>query len=191
MLDHIECGTGGFCFRRVWLGGFLDAFAEITKAHAVCADMGKVRAVCVADGKLAEDIIEDRSRILDRVVTLHQSCRLKAGEGEGFNELVQRHAVLQRQGNGDGEVVHHRAEGCALFVHIDKDFAQATVFVFARPQIDLVATDHGLLRVALAAMRQLFAFALCDLLDDHFFNNALGDRFGTHGRRTIRANCFL
>ena len=64
-----------------------------------------------------------------------------------------------------------RAERRAFLVHVDEDLAEAAVVVFAGAQIDLVAADHGLLGVALAAVRQLLALAqhgdaLDDLLDD-------------------------
>ena len=64
-----------------------------------------------------------------------------------------------------------RAEGGAFLVHVDEDLAEPAVVVFAGAQIDLVAADDGLLRVALAAVGQLLALAqhgdaLDDLLDD-------------------------
>ena len=79
---------------------------------------------------------------------------------------------------GDGEIVHHGAEGGAFLVHVDEDLAEAPVLVFAGAQIDLVAADDRLLGVALAAVRQLLALA--DALDD-----ALDDLFG-HRRRAGR-----
>ena len=96
---------------------------------------------------------------LDRVVALHEAGRLEAGEGEGLDIFLERHAVLQAERDGDGEVVHQRAEGGAFLVHVDEDLAEPAVVVFAGAQIDLVAADDGLLGVALAAVGQLLALA--------------------------------
>ena len=56
-------------------------------------------------------------------------------------------------------------------MHVDEDLAERAVLELAGPEIDLVAADDGLLRVAAPPMRQAPALALAnDLLDD-----ALGD----------------
>ena len=69
-------------------------------------------------------------------------------------------------------------------MHVDEDLADTTVLVFAGPQIDLVAADDRLLRIALAALRQPFAarphFALDDALHD-----PLGNDRRTSGRRQV------
>ena len=88
------------------------------------------------------------------VVALDQALGLEAGEGEGVDELVQRHAVLQAHRDGDGEAVHNAAEGAAFLVHVDEDFAERAVLVFAGAQIDLVAADDGLLGIAAPPVRQ-------------------------------------
>ena len=121
--------------------------------------MGEVVAAEIGDGELAEDVVEDRRRVLDRLVALHEAGRLEAGEGEGLDILLERHAVLQAERDGDGEVVHQRAEGGAFLVHVDEDLAEAAVVVLAGAQVDLVAADDGLLRVALAPVGQLLALA--------------------------------
>src|SRR3546814_19281139 len=77
-------------------------------------------------------------------------------------------SVLQADRDGDGEVVHQAAEGGAFLVHVQEDLAEFAVLVLAGAQIDLVAADGGLLRIALAAMGQ--ALALGATLD-----NALAD----------------
>jgi hypothetical protein len=96
--------------------------------------------------------------------------------------FLQRHAVLQADGNRDGEVVHQAAEGGALLVHVDEDLADPAVLVLAGAQVDLVAADDGFLGVALAALRQPVAFVrtLHDSLDD-----PLGDDLGAFGRRRL------
>jgi hypothetical protein len=85
---------------------------------------GRGRAAEIGDGQLAEHVVEDRGGVLDRVVALHHAGRLEAGEGEGLDIFLQRHAVLQAERDGDGEVVHHRAEGGAFLVHVDEDLAE-------------------------------------------------------------------
>ena len=145
-------------------------------ADLVRVDMGEVVAAEIGDGQLAEDVVEDRGGVLDRVVALDEAGRLEAGEGEGVDIFLERHAVLQAERDGDGEVVHQAAEGGAFLVHVDEDLAEAAVVIFAGAQIDLVAADDRLLGVALAAVGQLLAGAdgaLDDPLDD-----ALGERLG-------------
>ena len=90
---------------------------------------------------------------------------------------------MQAERDRDGEVVHHRAEGGALLVHVDEDLAEAAVVVFAGAQIDLVAADDRLLGVALAAVGQLLALADAhDALDDAL-DDLLGDLRGARGGR--------
>ncbi|MNJ54368.1 hypothetical protein D3C77_498040 [compost metagenome] len=53
-------------------------------------------------------------------------------------------------------------------MHVDEDFAQFAVFVFAGVDIDLVAADGRLLDIALAAVGQATARAVAfDYLLDH------------------------
>ncbi len=59
------------------------------------------------------------------------------------------------------------------------------VLVFAGAQIDLVAADHRLLGVALAAVGQLLALAQALDALDHALDDALGDR-GDARRRVLR-----
>ena len=109
------------------------------------------------------------------VVALHDAGRLEAGEGEGLDIFLQRHAILQAERDGDGEIVHQRAEGGAFLVHVDEDLAEPAVLIFAGAQIDLVAADDRLLGIALAAVRQLLALARhLDPLDDAL-DDLLGD----------------
>ena len=173
------------------------ALAEHRLADFAHVHMRQIVAREIGDGELAEDIVEDRGGVLDRLVALHEARRFKAGEGEGVHIFFQRHAILQAHRNRDGEVVHQRAEGGALLVHVDEDFADAAILVFAGAQIDLVATDHGLLGIALATVGQTLALAgalhlhaLDDLLDD-----ALGQMRGLggggHGHQRLDAILFL
>jgi len=101
---------------------------------------------------------------------------LEPGEDEGVDELIEGHAILQPQGDGDGEAVHQRAEGGAFLVHVDEDLAQGAVLVIARSQIDLLVTDPRLLGVARAAGRH--EAALGDIAD----NDPLDDLHRRRGR---------
>ena len=73
-------------------------------------------------------------------------------------------------------------EGRAFLVHVDEDLADAPVLVFAGAEIDLVAADHRLLGVALAAVGQLFALARALDPLDHPLDDLLGDRSGARRR---------
>ncbi len=119
---------------------------------------------------------------LIEVVALHRALRLEAGEGEGVDIFLERHAILQAERDRDGEVVDDGAERRAFLMHVDEDLAEAAVIVFAGAQIDLVAADHRLLGVALAAVGHALTLAqhgdaLDDLLDD-LLGEARGARRG-------------
>ena len=68
--------------------------------------MGQVEAVEVADGKLAEDVVDHRGDHLDVVVADHAARRLEARVDEGIHVFFQGHAVLEAEGERDGEAVH-------------------------------------------------------------------------------------
>ncbi len=67
------------------------------------------------------------------VIELDRSVRLKSSEHERIDKLFQWDAMLQAQGNGDGEAVHQTSEGGAFLVHIEENFSQRAVLVFACP----------------------------------------------------------
>ena len=159
---------------------------QIVKGRAFRLHMRQIGPVEVGHGEFAEHIVKDRSRLFDAVVALHHARGLEFGEGEGVDELLQRHAVLQAHGNRDGEVVHHRPETRAFLVHVDEDFTQLAVFVFAGAQIDLMPADIRLLGIALAALRHLLAVRFDDLFDDHLFDDLLGQ----HGGFLMRVAAF-
>ena len=85
--------------------------------------------------------------------------------------------MLQSQRNRDGEAVHQTAVCRAFFMHVDKNLAQSTVFVFTGSKINLVPANGGLLGIPFSPMRQDFA----PVLTDHF-NDLFGD---LHGRGFI------
>ena len=129
--------TTGEAWRDESFGGTL-AFARVTRAECSAADltwinMSKLVAPKIRNCKLSEQIVEDRGRVLDRLVAAHRACRLEAREGEGIDELFQRNAILQTDGHRDRKVVHERAEGGAFLMHVDKDLAQTTVCILASP----------------------------------------------------------
>ena len=140
--------------------------------------MREVGAVEVADRQFAEDVVEDRGRVLDAVVALNHPGGLELGKGEGVDEFLQRHAVLQTDGDRDGEVVHHGAETRPFLVHVDEDLAKLAVLIFAGAQVDLVPADHRLLGVTLAAIWHLFATRTGDFLDYHLFDDLFGQNRG-------------
>ena len=72
-------------------------------------------------------------------------------------------------------------------MHVDEDFAEAPVGIFARVQIDLMAADRRLLNIALAPVGQLLALA--HHLMHHALDDALGD--GRRARRRIGGDDLL
>jgi len=110
----------------------------------------------VGDRELAEDIVEDRGCVPDRVVALNEARRLEAREGERVDVFLERHAILQADRDRDREIVHEASEGGALLVHVDEDLAEPAVRILAGPEIDLVAADPRLLGVALSSSGKAF-----------------------------------
>ena len=51
------------------------------------------------------------------------------------------------QGDRHGKVVHQTSKGSTLFVHINKDLTQTTVFELAGAQVNIVTTHVGLLGI--------------------------------------------
>src|SRR5690606_3179801 len=144
--------------------------------------MAQVIAAEIGDRKLTEHVVEDRGRVLDRVIADHDTRGFETSEGESLHILLKRHAILQAERDGDGEVVHHRPEGSTFLMHVDEDLAKATVIELASAQVDLVAADDGLLGVALAAVRQLLAVIADDALD-HALDDLLRDLDSSRCRR--------
>ena len=161
---------------RLWLAGGERWLIGLAAAQAIGVELvgigvGQVIPAQIGDAQLAEHIVQDRGGRAHGVVAGHRPRWLEPGEDEGLDELVQGHAVLQADGDGDGEVVHQRSEGRAFLVHVDEDLAELAFVILAGVQIDLVAADRGLLDIAFAAVRQLAALALAlhHPLDDPLF----------------------
>ena len=149
-------------------GRFLMARAKGIGAQVSRLYVRQIVPAQVRHSQLAEDVVQRGRRHLDDVVAFNHAVWLEAGEGEAVDEFFQRHAVLETQRHGDGEVVHHGPESRAFLVHVDKDLAQGTVFEFAGPQVDLVTAHDGLLGVTLPAVWQALTLwrTLNDTLDD-------------------------
>ncbi|OIQ66908.1 hypothetical protein GALL_515200 [mine drainage metagenome] len=147
--------------------------------------MGEIEPAHVADRELAEHIVEDRGRIFDGVVALDGTRGLEAGEGEGVDIFLQRHAVLQAERDRDGKIVDEGAQRRAFLVHVDEDLADPAVVIFAGAQVNLVPADHGLLRVALAAIRHPLALAHHDDALDQPLHHLLGQLRGARGHRLL------
>src|SRR5262249_6952050 len=129
-------------------GRFSFALANRVGQKIARLDMGEVASIEIGDRQFAENVVENRGFHLDRVVGFDDARRLEPGEGERLDKLLERYAVLQPDRDSDREIVHQRAESRAFLVHVDKDFGEPAVLVFAGAQIDLVAADHRFLRVA-------------------------------------------
>ena len=107
-------------------------------------------------------------------VALHAAGWAEPGQGEAVHVVLQRHAVLQPQADGGGQAVHHAAQRRALPRQGDVDLPQGAVGILAGADVDAVAADRGLLRVAPAARRQ---FPAARRLHRH----CAGHRAGRHG----------
>ena len=145
--------------------------------------MRQIGTIQIGYRQFAEDIIKDRRRLFDAVVALNHARGLELRECECIDEFFQRHTVLQTHRDSDGKVVHHRAETRTFFVHVDENLAQLAVFIFASAQVNLVPADVGLLGIALAALRHLFAVGAHDFLDDYLFDDLFSQNQGlfVHG----------
>ena len=78
--------------------------------------------------------------------------------------------------DGDGEVVHHRAEAGTLFVHVDENLAQGDPSEYSPVlRVNLVATDHTAFWVYPLRRSGIFSrWDLDDFLDNHLLDNLLG-----------------
>ena len=85
---------------------------------------------------------------------------------------------MQAERHRDREVVDEGAQRRAFLVHVDEDLAEPAVVIFAGAQIDLVAADHRLLGVALAAVGHALALAHHDDALDDLLDHLLGERGG-------------
>src|SRR5436190_14472323 len=126
--------------RRYWGRSLAigDPPADRIEADVGGLDMGEVMAPEIGDRELTEDVVDDRRRVLDRVIALYLARRLEAGEGGGLDIFRDPHAILEPHRHCDGEIVHHRPQSRTFLVHVDEDLPQAAVLIFAGMKIDLV-----------------------------------------------------
>ena len=135
--------------------------------------MGQIFAVEIRNRQFPEDIIQDRGCIFDAIVALNHAGGLKFGEGKRVDKFIERHTILQADGDCDGEIIHHRPEARALLVHIDEDFAQLAVLILTGAQIDLMSANNCLLRIAPTTLRHFLTVRADHLFDHHFFDDFL------------------
>ena len=108
----------------------------------------------VFDTQCAKHIINDRVGHLDVLVAFDHPSGLEGLEGEGVDEFLQWHSVLETLGHCDGETTEDPLESCPFFGQVDEDLAEGPIFVFARSQVDLVATNTRFLKVPSSTRRQ-------------------------------------
>src|SRR5205823_10258653 len=97
---RLESRGGRLGARNAALG---DLGPHRVASKVLFGDVGEIGAAEIGDGQLAEDVVDDRGGHLDAVVALDHAVGLEAGEDEGVHELLERHAVLESQRDGDGE----------------------------------------------------------------------------------------
>jgi hypothetical protein len=78
----------------------------------------------------------------------------EAKMAELVDQVLQRHAVLERQGDRGGEAVHQATDRRALLRHAQEDLAGGAVLVEADGQVALVAADVELVGDRGALVRQ-------------------------------------
>src|SRR5690606_29627907 len=139
------------------------------------------------------DIIEDRGRVLDRIIADNNAGGLEAREGESLDIFLEWNAILQAKRDGDGEIVHHGTEGGTFLVHVDEDLADAAIIILAGADINLVPANKSFLRITLAPVRQFLALAryLLDNALDDLFRYLRGARRGRGGDQCLQRIIFL
>ena len=143
--------------------------------------MTEIVPVKIRYRQFAEGIVEDGCRHLDRIIAGHNTLWFEPGECIGFDKFLKRHAILKANRHGDRKIIHQRAESRAFLVHVDEDFANTTILIFTSPQIDFVAADRCLLRVALTAVWQPLAFRA-----DNAFHNLFDHLWCGCGNRCVQ-----
>src|ERR1019366_2366367 len=93
----------------------------------------------------AEDGVHDRLGIADFGMA-RPAAGLKARVRELFAEEFQRHAVLQRDRDGQRKAVHEPRHGRAFLRHLDEDLAGFAVGIQADDDVAFVASDVELVR---------------------------------------------
>ena len=94
------------------------------------------------------------------VLVPREPGRLEPHVAELADQALERHAVLQRNGYGRGEGVHHAGHRAAFLGHPQEDLAGLAVFEEADGQVALVAGDAELVGHGLALVGQPPAYGL-------------------------------
>jgi hypothetical protein len=92
---------------------------------------------------------------------------------------------LQAERDRDGKVVDEGAKCGTFLVHVDEYLADPAVVIFAGAEIHFMSADHGLLGVALAAIRHFFALAHHDDALDQPLHDFLRKLCGARRHRLV------
>ena len=123
----------------------------------------------IRNSKFTENVINDGCAHFDGVISRDHSVWLKACKNESFHKFFKRNSVLQPQGNSNRKAIHQAPESSPLFVHINKNFSDCTIFILASTQVEFVSSDNCFLRVSFTAVRQSSTFG--DVAVNYFFCN--------------------
>src|SRR5258705_58647 len=69
------------------------------------------------------------------------AARFEAGVQELVHENFELNSILQTDGNGKSQAIHHAGKSGAFLGHFDEDFARTIVFIKADGDVAFVATD--------------------------------------------------
>src|SRR5688500_13809415 len=71
----------------------------------------------------AEDVIYNRRRMFNRLVSIHRTRWFETCKRKRVDHLLERHAVLQRLRRKHSKTIQKSFEARAFFVHVDEDLA--------------------------------------------------------------------
>ena len=78
--------------------------------------------------------------------------RLESSMAKLVDKDLQRHTVLQRDGNGRTKAIHQTADRAPFFGHGDENFSRSTVWIEANVEVTLVTADAKLVRNRIASV---------------------------------------
>ena len=143
----------------------------------------------------AEDVIHDRLGVAD-VRIAAPAAGFEARVRELLAEQFQRHAVLQRDRDAQGEAVHQAADRRSFFSHGDEEFAGIAVGIEADGDVALVISDLEFMRDRSALFLQLVAHSARRSVEVLFFDLRSGSdarvifrgvrRLGSSGAQRLR-----
>ncbi len=109
--------------------------------------------------EFAGDIIDDRLSEWD-VRVLGHALGFEANVAELFDQGLERHAVLEAEGDEGAHAVHEAVDGGAGLGHLNEHFAGLTVVEFANGNIAFRPADAEFVREGLAGVGELAAEGL-------------------------------